>query len=124
MTTTIHRFGLLGALVAGLALGCGADENEGTDGETHMHDDEHGGHAEEHTGGKDEIAAALAELSPEDRERAKEQGTCPVSGEKLGSMGKPIRMEHEGDVVFLCCKGCLKKFNADPAKYVARAKGG
>ena len=45
--------------------------------------------------------------------------TCPVSGEALGSMGDPIVVEHEGREVKLCCKGCVKKFNADPAKFVA-----
>ncbi|MCK6479187.1 MAG: hypothetical protein L6R43_03260 [Planctomycetes bacterium] len=45
--------------------------------------------------------------------------TCPVSGEKLGSMGDPVVVKH-GDVeVRLCCRGCLKAFDADPAKYAA-----
>jgi YHS domain-containing protein len=45
--------------------------------------------------------------------------TCPVSGEPLGSMGEPIVMTHEGKEVKLCCKSCIKKFEADPAKYAA-----
>ena len=45
--------------------------------------------------------------------------TCPVSGEALGSMGDPIVVELDGREVKLCCKGCIKKFNADPAKFVA-----
>jgi hypothetical protein len=40
--------------------------------------------------------------------------TCVVSGEALGSMGQPIVIDHEGVEVRLCCKGCVKKFNADP----------
>ncbi|MFN9785891.1 MAG: hypothetical protein ACK57N_04870 [Planctomycetia bacterium] len=34
--------------------------------------------------------------------------TCAVSGEKLGSMGKPLDMVVEGRMVRLCCKGCTK----------------
>ena len=54
--------------------------------------------------------------------------TCVVSGEKLGDMGKAYVFAHDGHVVKLCCKSCLKKFNADPAKYLkkiaeAKAKG-
>ncbi len=48
--------------------------------------------------------------------------TCPVSGEKLGSMGDPVVMTHEGTSVKLCCDHCTDKFKADPAKYVAMVK--
>lgn len=44
--------------------------------------------------------------------------TCPVSGEELGSMGDPIVLDVDGSEVKLCCKGCVKKFNADSAKYM------
>jgi hypothetical protein len=46
--------------------------------------------------------------------------TCVVSGEALGSMGQPIIIHHQGAEVRLCCKGCVKKFNADPAKYLEK----
>lgn len=46
--------------------------------------------------------------------------TCPVSGEKLGSMGKPIVIQHEGREVRLCCPGCVDKFKQDPAKYLKK----
>lgn len=45
---------------------------------------------------------------------------CAVSGEELGSMGKPVEVVHEGTTVKLCCKGCIKKFNKDPAGYTAK----
>lgn len=48
--------------------------------------------------------------------------TCVVSGESLGSMGKPFSVTHEGTEVKLCCKSCLKDFNANPAKYVKIVK--
>lgn len=48
--------------------------------------------------------------------------TCVVSGEALGSMGDPVSVEHDGTTVKLCCKGCIKKFNKDPATYTAKVK--
>ena len=45
--------------------------------------------------------------------------TCVVSGEELGAdMGKPVEVEYKGRTVQLCCKGCIKKFNAEPEKYI------
>ncbi len=53
--------------------------------------------------------------------------TCIVSGEKLGSMGKPAVLVVDGQEVQFCCKSCLKDFNKDPQKYLkeiaAKAKG-
>lgn len=46
--------------------------------------------------------------------------TCVVSGEKLGEMGKPYVYQHEGREVRFCCKGCLKDFQKDPAKYLKK----
>jgi len=43
--------------------------------------------------------------------------TCPVSGEKLGSMGDPVVRQYEGREVRLCCDGCIKKFEADQKGY-------
>jgi len=48
--------------------------------------------------------------------------TCVVSGEKLGEMGEPHVIVHEGTTVKFCCKSCLKDFNEDPAKYIAMIK--
>lgn len=48
--------------------------------------------------------------------------TCVVSGEKLGSMGAPVKVTHEGKEVRLCCKSFIEKFEADPAKYAAMVK--
>lgn len=48
--------------------------------------------------------------------------TCLVSGEKLGSMGKPPEIVHENQQIKFCCKSCLPKFEKDPAKYLAKLK--
>lgn len=44
---------------------------------------------------------------------------CIVSGEKLGDMGEPVKHEYKDRTVYFCCKGCIKKFEAEPAKYLA-----
>jgi hypothetical protein len=45
--------------------------------------------------------------------------TCAVSGEALGSMGDAVSRRVEGREVKLCCKGCIDKLEADPAKFLA-----
>ena len=45
--------------------------------------------------------------------------TCPVSGDKLGEMGKSLAFVYKGQEVKLCCKNCKKDFDKDPAKYMA-----
>ena len=50
------------------------------------------------------------ELARREQLRIAVQGICPVSGEKLGSMGPPIKVV-VGEVkeeIFLCCKSCMK----------------
>lgn len=49
------------------------------------------------------------------------QKVCPVSGKALGSMGKPIAVDLEGQRVFVCCAGCVDTVKANPAKFL---KGG
>lgn len=44
--------------------------------------------------------------------------TCPVSGEKLGEMGKPFTFVYKDQEVKLCCKSCKKDFDKDPEKYM------
>jgi len=47
--------------------------------------------------------------------------TCVVSGEKLGgAMGEPHVFTYQGREIKLCCKSCLKDFEAEPAKFVAK----
>lgn len=49
------------------------------------------------------------------------EATCPVSGEKFVPTADSPRVTHEGKEYVLCCGGCVKKFNAEPAKYAAGA---
>ena len=78
------------------------------------------------------IAAALlftatASFAAEEKTAAKAKPyplkTCVVTDEKFGGdMGDPYVFTHEGREVKLCCKGCLKDFNKEPAKYVKKMK--
>lgn len=43
---------------------------------------------------------------------------CPVDGEKIGSMGEAVKIEHKGKIYNLCCAACEMKFKEDPEKYV------
>ena len=48
--------------------------------------------------------------------------TCPVSGEKIGEMGKPFTFVYKDQEVKLCCKSCKKDFDKDPEKYIAKIR--
>lgn len=48
--------------------------------------------------------------------------TCVVSGEKLGKMGDPVVIQHEGQEVRFCCAGCVGQFYKDPEKYLAKIR--
>lgn len=45
---------------------------------------------------------------------------CIVSGEKLGSMGDPITIVHEGQEIKFCCDSCPPKFKEDPEKFLGK----
>ncbi len=46
------------------------------------------------------------------------QKVCPITGEDLESMGMPIKISDGDRSVFVCCRGCLAKVQADPGKYL------
>ncbi len=47
---------------------------------------------------------------------------CLVSENELGSMGDVVTEVYNGREVKFCCKPCVKKFHANPEKYLARLK--
>lgn len=49
---------------------------------------------------------------------------CIVTGETLGSMGKAINQNHEGQEVKFCCSGCIATFEKDPAKHLVKLTEG
>jgi hypothetical protein len=70
-----------------------------------------------------EIDAALAKLGGEDRKLAEAQKFCAVmTDHRLGSMGTPVKLVLKGQPVFLCCKGCTRKAQADPDGTLERVK--
>ncbi|TWU34874.1 hypothetical protein Poly41_40170 [Novipirellula artificiosorum] len=103
-----------------------AIENESGDHDSMNHDEhEHEGHdhAQHDAVAKtdmEKMTEALADLPPEDRESAMKQHFCPVSGEMLGVMGEPEKVEVKGQTVWICCDGCKDKLLADPDKYLAK----
>ena len=44
--------------------------------------------------------------------------TCVVSGDKLGEMGDPFVYAYKDREIKFCCKGCVKDFKKEPAKYI------
>jgi uncharacterized protein (TIGR02231 family) len=78
------------------------------------------------------VKAALAKLSPEDRQLAESQVWCVVDPESpLGISGPPHKLTVKGQPMFVCCKGCLAEARAHPdqtltdfQKLMARMKGG
>lgn len=69
----------------------------------------------------DEVGAERAKLSPADRALVDAQEWCVVSNdERLGAMGPPLKLDIKGQPVFVCCKGCKRKAEADPDKTLAK----
>lgn len=73
------------------------------------------------------LAAPLVGFAQDSKPKAKAYPltTCVVTGEKLGEGGmQAYTFVENGQEVKLCCKSCLKKFNADKEKYMAKIKEG
>ena len=43
--------------------------------------------------------------------------TCPVSGDKVSAKAAYI---YQGKLYHCCCMGCVKKFQKDPEKFIAK----
>ncbi len=133
---------LFGAIVLTAAtaafIGCAQQEDpapppsevgEAAEQPVHQHaDHDHGEHMEDHHAAQghqsEEVQEALAKLSPEERALAEKQEICPVSGEPLGSMGKPYKVTVEGREVLLCCPGCEQAIKENPDEYLAKLPQG
>jgi hypothetical protein len=64
----------------------------------------------------EKIKEARAQLSADDQKLVEAQEFCPVHKDnRLGSMGKPVKVMLNDKPVFLCCAGCEEKAkeNAD-----------
>jgi hypothetical protein len=70
----------------------------------------------------DDGAITVAKVTKADEKAIAAQKVCPVSGEELGGeMGPPVKVTRGGRSIYLCCKNCLKKVQADPDKYFGSA---
>lgn len=68
------------------------------------------------------VSAELAKLTPEDRAAIEAQKYCVVAdGSFLGGMGPPVKLVIDEHPVFLCCKGCTSKANANPKATLEKA---
>jgi hypothetical protein len=69
------------------------------------------------------ITAALAKLSPEDREAAEKQRFCVVlEKSRLGSMGVPVKLMIDDEAVFVCCASCRAAALKNPQQTLLKAK--
>ncbi len=69
------------------------------------------------------VQTTLAKLGDTDRTLAESQRFCAVqTHERLGSMGVPLKLDVQGQPVFVCCKGCEKKALSDPQATLARVE--
>jgi YHS domain-containing protein len=71
--------------------------------------------------GRIEITVTSATVA--DAAAIAQQKVCPVMDEPLGSMGQPVKVMVGDKAIYLCCKGCIKKVKAEPAKYVDAVYG-
>ena len=45
---------------------------------------------------------------------------CPVSGEEFTVAADSPKAELDGKTYYFCCPGCVKKFQAEPQKFLGR----
>lgn len=71
-------------------------------------------------------ACATPQTSPVSVQAAKTKAyplkTCIVTDNDLDSMGGEIVKVYDGQVIKFCCKPCVKKFEANQAKYLKKIK--
>ncbi len=80
------------------------------DSDDHQHDDH----------GDADVTAAMEKLSPEDQKEAEAQKFCAVMGDTLlGSMGTPLKLDVNGQPVFICCSGCKSRALKNPEQTLA-----
>ena len=65
------------------------------------------------------LAWAQAHSPAESQEEPVEVGNtvCPVTGERIGSMGEAVKYVYKGKVYNLCCPMCSAEFKKDPEKF-------
>jgi hypothetical protein len=70
-----------------------------------------------------EIKKNIEKLDPTDRKLALAQKFCAIEDEnRLGVMGKPVKLMIKDKPVFICCAGCKKAALAEPDKTLAKVE--
>lgn len=62
----------------------------------------------------------IALLPRNEQSAALAQHVCPVTGELLGSHGKPIAIHVDSRVVYVCCEGCVSEVKSAPDKNLSK----
>lgn len=70
----------------------------------------------------EKMKATLAKLSTEDAASAMKQHFCPVSGGMLGVMDAPLKVDVNGQQVWICCEDCRNPLLENPDEYLAKLK--
>ncbi|TWT35343.1 Archaeal TRASH domain protein [Posidoniimonas corsicana] len=68
--------------------------------------------------GSDEVRPGVFKTVAADQPFIAAQQKCPVMDEPLGGMGAPLKVHANGKAIYICCAGCAKKIQAEPAKYL------
>jgi len=63
---------------------------------------------------------ALAKLSAQDRLLAEVQRFCPITDNRLGSMGVPVKLTLSGEPIFVCCDACVDEAKANAVRVLAK----
>jgi Cu(I)/Ag(I) efflux system membrane fusion protein len=63
---------------------------------------------------------ALGKLSAEDRRLAEMQRFCPVTDNRLGSMGVPVKLTLKGEPLFVCCEACVDEATTNAERTLAK----
>lgn len=103
----MFRTALSTLFVLGL-VACGSNNTAAPDAKMPM-----GEHHKPSTGTATGPLVAPGEAKPGDK------STCPVSGEEFVIEANSPHVEHAGKTYYFCCPGCDKRFQADPAKFLA-----
>jgi len=112
-----------------LVFGCSSQDSTSTttQPEQGIHDGhgdhDHAGHDHGDDSGKtdmEKMNESLASFSDDDRASAMQQHFCPVTGEMLGTMGSPGKVDISGQSVWICCDGCKEELLANPDQYLAK----
>jgi YHS domain-containing protein len=69
------------------------------------------------------MTTSTEHLSAAERKAALAQGRCPVMGIMLIDTDTPVKINHDGQIFFVCCPACVPIFEGNPDRYLANLQG-